>query len=177
MIDPNAVQHIDPDVVPLLLDLQAQISALPAAQVGPQGPIGPQGIPGPQGIAGVGQVGPVGPIGPQGIPGVQGIQGPAGPQGIPGTAPVVTPPPIVVPPDHPPVWQTVPTITFTLGQPQSISVAVFVSDPDGDPLTITLAGTLPGGISFDGKSLVYDGVGALGLATGIVLTANDGRAA
>lgn len=88
---------------------------------------------------------------------------------------VLPPPPVIVPPDHPPVWQTVPTITFTLGQPQSISVAVYVSDPDGDPLTITMAGTLPGGISFDGKSLVYDGVGTLGLATGIVLTANDGR--
>lgn len=78
----------------------------------------------------------------------------------------------------PPVWQTVTAVAFTQGVPSSVSIAAYVSDPDGDALTITMtSGTLPAGVTFDaaGKRFVYDGVGPLGSTSGVVLTANDGR--
>jgi len=78
----------------------------------------------------------------------------------------------------PPVWQGVPTITFTQGIASSISIAVYVSDPNGDALAITMfSGTLPAGVTYDAgnKRFVYDGMGAVGTGSGNVLTADDGR--
>lgn len=78
----------------------------------------------------------------------------------------------------PPVWTTVPTISFVQGVASSISIAAFVSDPNGDALTITKnAVALPAGVSYDqaNKRFVYDGVGAVGSASGNVLTADDGK--
>ena len=77
----------------------------------------------------------------------------------------------------PPVWQGVPTITFTQGVASSISIAGYVSDPDGDALTISMNGLLPSGVTFDaaGKRFVYDGAGTVTTISGIVLTADDGR--
>jgi hypothetical protein len=88
-----------------------------------------------------------------------------------------TPPPPPPPGNLAPVWQTVPTITFTQGVPSSVSIASYVSDPDGDPLTISMNGLLPSGVTFDaaGKRFVYDGVGTVTTVGGIVLTADDGR--
>jgi hypothetical protein len=78
-----------------------------------------------------------------------------------------------------PVWQGVPTITFTQGIASSISVAAYVSDPNGDALTInmTSAGPLPAGVTYDAgsKSFVYDGAGAVSITSGNVLTADDGK--
>jgi len=78
----------------------------------------------------------------------------------------------------PPVWQPVATIQFTQGVASSISIAAYVSDPNGDALTITKnAVALPAGVIFDaaGKRFVYDGAGALGSTSGHVLTADDGK--
>lgn len=80
--------------------------------------------------------------------------------------------------NNPPVWSTVPTITFTQGVKSSISIAGYVSDPNGDPLTITMnSAVLPDGVTFDAanKRFVYDGVGAVGTTNGVVLTADDGK--
>jgi len=77
-----------------------------------------------------------------------------------------------------PVWQTVPTITFTQGIASSISIAGYVTDPDGDALTISVnLAVLPAGVTFDAanKRFVYDGVGPVGSIGGVVLTADDGR--
>jgi len=93
--------------------------------------------------------------------------------GTPGTP--GTPPPVV---NQAPIWQTVPTIMFTQGVQGNISIASFVSDLNGDILTIAMtAGTLPSGVTFDAanKRFVYDGVGAVASSSGIVLTANDGK--
>jgi hypothetical protein len=82
------------------------------------------------------------------------------------------------PTNQPPVWQTVPTITFTQGVAQSISIAAYVSDPNGDPLTITKnTAALPAGITYDqaNKRFVYDGVGAIATTNGHILTASDGK--
>jgi hypothetical protein len=70
------------------------------------------------------------------------------------------------------------TIQFTQGVASSVSIAAYVSDPNGDALTITKnAVALPAGVTFDaaGKRFVYDGVGALGSTSGHVLTADDGK--
>jgi len=84
-------------------------------------------------------------------------------------------PPVIVPPDHPPVIQTIPTLTFFVGKPQSISLLAFCSDPDGDKLTLSLSGTLLPGITFDGTSMNYDGAGAVASAPANQLFANDGK--
>jgi hypothetical protein len=55
----------------------------------------------------------------------------------------------------------------------------YVSDADGDALALSInAVALPSGVTFDAtnKLFRYDGVGAVGSAAGIVLTANDGKA-
>lgn len=93
--------------------------------------------------------------------------------------PVVVPPPVPVtpPPNTDPVWQTVPTITFTQGIAGTISVAGFVSSPLGLPLTLAEIGALPLGIAFDSANqrFFYDGFSPVG-KTSVNLTAADGRA-
>jgi hypothetical protein len=80
--------------------------------------------------------------------------------------------------NFPPVWQTVPTIQFALGVASSVSIASYVSDANGDALTIIKnSAALPSGVTYDAanKRFVYDGVGAVGVSSGHVLTADDGR--
>lgn len=92
----------------------------------------------------------------------------------PGTVPGNSPPPT----NLPPIWTTVPTITFTQGVASIFSIAAYVTDPNGDPLTITKnAVTLPPGITYDSanKRFVYDGVGGAASTSGHVLTASDGK--
>jgi hypothetical protein len=77
------------------------------------------------------------------------------------------------------VWMMVPTISFVRGVPSSFSIAAYVSDPDGDALTITKnAAALPPGVTYDvaNKRFVYDGLGTAAGTSGHVLTADDGRA-
>lgn len=84
----------------------------------------------------------------------------------------------VVAVNNPPVWAPVPSLVFAQGVASSISVADFVTDPDGDVLTITLSSnSLPAGVTFDAgnKRFVYDGVGPLGFTSANVLTADDGK--
>jgi len=77
-----------------------------------------------------------------------------------------------------PVWQTVPTLTFTEGVAATISVAGYVNDPDGDVLTIAKnSAALPAGVTYDevNQQFVYDGVGRVGSTDGHELTADDGQ--
>lgn len=81
-------------------------------------------------------------------------------------------------PNNAPVWATIPTVAFTQGVASSFSLESFVSDPDGDALTITMnAVTLPAGVTFDavGKRLVYDGIADTASVDGVQMTADDGR--
>jgi hypothetical protein len=99
--------------------------------------------------------------------------------GTPATATVTINGSGVVAVNHPPVWTTVPDLTFTQGVAQTLSIATYVSDADGDALAIAMNGiTLPAGVTFDAanKLFRYDGNGAAGTAPGVVLTANDGKA-
>src|SRR5258706_8935778 len=149
MIDPAAISHIDPDLIPILTDLQNQINNLQAGSQGPQGeigPSGPQGIPGPvgpqgpQGSAGEqGFNGVRGPIGPEGPMGSQGPVGPAGPQGPAGTVGPAgpaggenTPPPRL----HNTMETPVAPVFEKIGG--SISLFPFFSTPLCLPLTIFL---------------------------------------
>jgi len=101
------------------------------------------------------------------------------PTPTPSPTPSPTPTPTPTPtPNAPPVWATIPTVTFTQGVASSFSIATFVSDANGDPLTITMnAVALPAGVTFDaaGKRLVYDGIGAIRSVSGVRMTANDGQ--
>lgn len=97
--------------------------------------------------------------------------------GNPGNPPPPPPPPPV---NQAPVWQTIPTITFTQGVAATISIAAFVSDPNGDPLTITLQPNdpaLPAGVTYDSanKRFVYNGSGGVATTSGHVLVADDGK--
>jgi hypothetical protein len=77
-----------------------------------------------------------------------------------------------------PVWSTIPPITFTQGVAATISIAAYVSDADGDTLTVMKNDVaLPPGVTFDAVDLsfVYDGVGAVATTEGHILTADDGR--
>ncbi|HMH16563.1 MAG TPA: hypothetical protein VK572_00295 [Burkholderiales bacterium] len=106
-----------------------------------------------------------------GLGGTTTSTAPGGPVTPPGSTP--TPPG-----NASPVWQTVPTISFTQGFPASISIANFVTDANGDALAIALnSGTLPPGVTFNTstKSFVYDGNSPVASTSGIVLLANDGR--
>lgn len=78
-----------------------------------------------------------------------------------------------------PIWTTVPTLSFVQGVPSELSVTEYVSDPDGDALTLMLNGVeLPEGVTFDaaGMKFVYDGSGPIATSSGHVLTADDGMA-
>ena len=78
----------------------------------------------------------------------------------------------------PPVWQTVPTVSFTQGVASSVSIAAYASDPNGDALTMAMtSGALPLGVTFDAsnKRFVYDGTHPVGSTNGVVLTASDGK--
>lgn len=89
----------------------------------------------------------------------------------PPVPPVVNPPPAA---NLPPAWQIVPTQTFVQGTAKSIDLAGLVSDPNGDPLTLSLQGSLPTGLTFSGTKLSYDGVGPLG-SSQVSILADDGK--
>jgi hypothetical protein len=73
-----------------------------------------------------------------------------------------------------PIWSTVPTLSFTVGVPSSISVAQFVTSRSLTDIAITLnPAQLPAGVSYDTarQTFDYDGNSTLGSAAGLVLVA------
>jgi len=106
------------------------------------------------------------------------------PPDIPLTSPPPPDAPPAVAPDNSPVWQPSPSIEFVEGVPGTVSVRDFVSDPDSDPLVITLnSGTLLPGLTWNptNYTIAYDGrpLGAKDdapiVVTGLTFTADDGR--
>jgi len=93
--------------------------------------------------------------------------------------PVPTPVPTPVPaPNRGPQWLTMPAINFAQGVAARVSIAAYVSDPDGDDLAIIqAAGALPAGVTYDAaaKTFIYDGIGAAASTSGNILNANDGK--
>lgn len=82
--------------------------------------------------------------------------------------------------NHDPVWvSNPPPIQFKSGVPARFNISRFVSDSDGDTLTIVVNGTLDKfpGLSFDGADLVFDGrdIGRENLVGSLVFSADDGR--
>lgn len=83
---------------------------------------------------------------------------------------------IVVALNHAPVWITVPDVSFKQGTAASFDLTPFVTDPQGAPMTLSLAsGTLPAGVTLQGMALVYDGSGGAATDT-ITISADDGLA-
>lgn len=87
--------------------------------------------------------------------------------------------------NSPPVWQaTPPSVNFTQGVAGSVVVPLNVTDPDGDPLTLTLDSPLPAGVTVTGLPAVgvttnptnvtfaYDGVGVKA-SSNVVIGADD----
>lgn len=75
------------------------------------------------------------------------------------------------------MWSTVPTLSFVQGIAASISVSQYVTDANRAALVLSLNGVvLPAGVSYNKttQSFDYDGVGAVGGADGLVLTATQG---
>jgi hypothetical protein len=77
-------------------------------------------------------------------------------------------------PNLPPVIESLPTPLFIEGTAGSYDMSQHVSDPDGNPLTLTLNGTLPQGLAWTAPNLTYDGLGPAALSAGHTLTADDG---
>jgi hypothetical protein len=96
------------------------------------------------------------------------------PQPTPAPSPAPAPAPSSKPvvSNPPPVWSAVPTITFTQGVASTISIAAYVSDTQPLAISKNSAG-LPAGVTYNAatKSFVYDGIGAVGMTDGHVLTA------
>lgn len=79
--------------------------------------------------------------------------------------------------NRPPIWNVIPTITFTQGIASSFSIAAFVTDEENDALSIAKnAVALPAGVTYDAatKSFIYDGIGGIASTGGHVLTASEG---
>lgn len=104
--------------------------------------------------------------------------GPAAAEPAPpaGTAAGSSGPSALVPASTPPVWTTVPTLTFTQGVASTISISKYVKSSSGGPLAIALNSiALPPGVTYNARTLsfAYDGIGAVGSTDGHVLTASD----
>lgn len=107
------------------------------------------------------------------VDGTDGTDPTSPPPGDAGTGPLAD----GAPASGAPVWRPLPTIQFVAGVASTFSIAEYVSDPDGDELTITLDDTpLPAGVTYDAaaKQFVYDGAGPIATTSGHVLSADDG---
>ncbi|WP_128545721.1 CotH kinase family protein [Larkinella soli] len=82
-----------------------------------------------------------------------------------------TPPPS----NQPPVAPTVSVPTGTVNQPYSTTLAAF-TDPDNNPLTYSLTGTLPSGVGFNATTRVLSGTPTATGTFSLTYTANDGQA-
>lgn len=74
-----------------------------------------------------------------------------------------------------PIWSPVPTLTFTVGAPASVSIAPYVTSKTTSEMRISLnSGTPPAGVTYDAakQTFNYDGVGTLGSSTGLVMYAS-----
>jgi len=73
-----------------------------------------------------------------------------------------------------PVWGTVPDIVNNEGEQATRDITTFVSDPNGDSLSLSLLGPYPSGVTFDGTTLTVAAGVAVGEYTGLYFAANDG---
>lgn len=82
--------------------------------------------------------------------------------------------------NQPPVWQSSPSPSFTLGTASNFPPSGtyqsnnYVTDANSDPITITwLTGSVTG-VTWDGGKFVYGGAGSVGTTGSLVLRATDG---
>ncbi|MES9991790.1 MAG: hypothetical protein ABW098_07545 [Candidatus Thiodiazotropha sp.] len=75
--------------------------------------------------------------------------------------------------NEPPVWSTIPAQTWTVGVPVYLDLNDYVTDADGDALTITLDKALPDGVSLNGTIISGTPTAATDLAS-YAATADDG---
>lgn len=82
--------------------------------------------------------------------------------------------------NQPPVWQSSPSPSFTLGTASNFPPSGtyqtnnYVTDQNSDPITITwLTGSVTG-VTWDGGKFVYSGAGSAGTTGSLVLRATDG---
>jgi hypothetical protein len=73
-----------------------------------------------------------------------------------------------------PVWSRIPTQDWIVGVPVYIDLEDYVTDPDGDALTISLDKALPEGITLNG-SVISGTPTAVTASAQYVATADDGN--
>ena len=73
-----------------------------------------------------------------------------------------------------PLWSRIPAQAWTVGVPVYIDLQDYVTDPDGDTLTILLDKALPEGVTLDG-SVISGTPTAATASTTYVATADDGN--
>lgn len=82
--------------------------------------------------------------------------------------------------NQPPQWQSSPSPSFTLGVASNYPPSgtyqsnSYVTDANGDTITITWISGSVSGVTWDGGKFVYDGFGSAGTTGSLVLRANDG---
>ena len=81
-------------------------------------------------------------------------------------------------PNAPPTIVGTPAPTFGFGSASEYDLDQHMTDTDGDPLTCTVSGALPSGVTLRNNSndnaLVYDGIGAVTTSASHTMTADDG---
>jgi hypothetical protein len=73
-----------------------------------------------------------------------------------------------------PVWSRIPEQTWIVGVPVTIDLKEYVTDPDGDALTISLDKALPEGVTFNG-GVISGTPTAVTASAPYVATADDGN--
>ena len=81
-----------------------------------------------------------------------------------------------LPTNNPPTVESTPSPFFTEGLASQYDMGQHVSDLDSDPLTITVQGPLPQGISFVDPNLIYDGIAGPTFSNNHTITVSDGQA-
>ncbi|GAB3934830.1 family 78 glycoside hydrolase catalytic domain [Larkinella terrae] len=81
---------------------------------------------------------------------------------------------VPAPTNKPPVAPTIASLSATVGQSFSTSLAVF-TDPDNDPLSYSATGTIPG-LSFNAANRVLSGTPTQAGSFSLTYSANDGKA-
>src|SRR5574343_1186110 len=70
-------------------------------------------------------------------------------------------------------WNSAPTVSFTQGTASQVDLSQWLANPQSRSVTYAVVGTLPSGVTLSGKSLAYNGSGAVASAS-VTFTATSG---
>src|SRR5574343_563595 len=70
-------------------------------------------------------------------------------------------------------WNSAPTVSFTQGAASQVDLSQWLANPQGRAVVYAVVGALPSGVTLTGKSLAYNGSGAVASAS-VTFTATSG---